>query len=110
VYLFRPKPSFVAEYTGTHYVPYAATATTAAYFSAAGSAASMFTPPLPLFPLLPRHRFCFCCCCTTASVSNAIATIISATAAITDKKRVSLQVLWLQQRTVAADTMVSQAG
>jgi hypothetical protein len=33
------------------------------------------------------HRFCFRCCCATASVSNAIATLVSATAAITDKKR-----------------------
>jgi hypothetical protein len=34
-------------------------AATAAYFSVAGSAASMFSPSLPLFPSPPCHRFCF---------------------------------------------------
>jgi hypothetical protein len=33
------------------------------------------------------HRSCFCCRHAIASVSNAIATVVSATAAITDEKR-----------------------
>jgi hypothetical protein len=33
-----------------------------------------------------RHHFCFRCCCATASVSNAIATVVPTTATITDKK------------------------
>jgi hypothetical protein len=44
----------VAAATTAALVPSAAIAPTAAYFAAAGSAASMFSPPLPLFPL-PLH-------------------------------------------------------
>jgi hypothetical protein len=51
--------------------------------------------PLLLFLLLPCHCFCF----------RAIATMVSAMAAITDKS-ISLQVLWLQRRWVAAATMI----
>jgi hypothetical protein len=67
-------------------VPSAATAATAAYFSAAGSAASMFPPLLLLFPLLPCHCFYFRHRRTITSISNAIATVVSATSAITDEK------------------------
>jgi hypothetical protein len=64
-------------------------AATAAYVSAAVTSASMFPLQLPLFQLPLRHCFCFCRRrhATTASVSEAIAgTVVSATAAITDKK------------------------
>jgi hypothetical protein len=48
-------------------IPSAAIIATATYFSDAGSAASMFPPLLPLFPLLPR---------TTASLSVATAPLL----------------------------------
>jgi hypothetical protein len=62
-------------------VPSAATAATAAYFSAAGSAASMFPPPLPLF-LSPLRA--------TASVSVAMCTV-------------GVQVLWINMDSYEED-------
>jgi hypothetical protein len=70
-------------------VPSAATAATAAFYSAAGSAVSLFPQMAASVSVAAmRHRFCIYCCCTTttASVSDAIATVVSAMEAITDKK------------------------
>jgi hypothetical protein len=87
-------------------VPSAATTTTAAYFSAAGYAASMFPLPLPLFPLQTR---------ATASFSvTAVPPLLFLTPLpqwfppwqLSPTKSIGLQVLRLQRRTVAVDTMV----
>jgi hypothetical protein len=84
-----PLPLLIANVTTaatTAPVPSAATAATAAYLSAAGSATSLFPLLLPLFPSPLHHRFCFRSRCATTSVSDAIATVVSVMAAITDKK------------------------